>query len=965
MLDVHVDSLLDLVHEIYTQVGTSRHDTALSGGHCFGKLSLMIVHECIIDDDEEGFAKGDSLRYSSCACMGNDNVCCRDVGGEVGSKGEGGYTRVGSGRLWGWRAMEGGVTVLNGKGSYAKNGEGMKSIGVGNVIREGGELGCTHGDEKGERHGLCVGGECRMARAILAERGRGRALIREHCWRLHVKATMKLRIILVVIQRRVFPALKFLTCFVVMPSTCVMPFILIFLLSPVSPASFPCLFPCAPPPLPLIFSSPNMPSHCETPLPQSTPQESSISLQKSPTRSALADYDAFSALTEVKPGTIPLLVQMPDGNRSQIHVPFNSTVDQISSMLRESPGNDLRLSFGNEDLPPDATLLDTNIVDAYEHAGNLLQVIGNAGGDADAKAAALDSACAVVERVSNGIKDMETLCAAAMTPSPFPEALMPSSPRTEGIVAAGAEEAERDTPKELDDGEFKMLNSLLSQPMGGGRTDKDFVDAPEKATPSALVHGLSRRLPLLFPHSAAVATVGEEEQEKEQEKGVEEEQPGLNRRKPSLGVQPSISSIRAARRMARANLSSKSVDMEDSYAAAAITIGHSTNGMSLPPDLPERSAYQGESSKGEGSVWMASNAKSTWLEDVMKTWEVGVVRQSGVLEKTKDGQELNDYLNSLEEEAQMEAEIDAIERQSLHNGHNNQTQGATQLGPQAGESEDDEGEDGADNVIRKDGIQSIDGSQMKDNEHDTKNRISGVDKSIVSQDIDSSSATQQGKGSVMQMRHAHSAPEEHLKGEWTNTSADSSQRTMFGLTVQEARSTSSPSTSSASTKQTKTPNLNCTSSSSTPPKIMRQPTKIAPAPNVSVSGLPEGLVPNVMFPGGMAPQCMTWPLPTTPSTVPPTAPPRPKKRGRKRKNPELTDEERALVRKEKNKESAKLSRVRRKVIAEEYEGRLKALVGENASLRKQVEGLNNRLVYMQSLLTVSVRPEPAPSTEQR
>lgn len=106
-----------------------------------------------------------------------------------------------------------------------------------------------------------------------------------------------------------------------------------------------------------------------------------------------------------------------------------------------------------------------------------------------------------------------------------------------------------------------------------------------------------------------------------------------------------------------------------------------------------------------------------------------------------------------------------------------------------------------------------------------------------------------------------------------------------------------------------------------------------------------------MYPSVLAPSpALLSPQPVVPG---------PKKRGRKRKNPELSEEERALERKHKNRESAKLSRVRRKVIAAEYEERLNALVGENVMLRKQVEGLNNRLVYLQSLLTVSVRQEPA------
>lgn len=84
--------------------------------------------------------------------------------------------------------------------------------------------------------------------------------------------------------------------------------------------------------------------------------------------------------------------------------------------------------------------------------------------------------------------------------------------------------------------------------------------------------------------------------------------------------------------------------------------------------------------------------------------------------------------------------------------------------------------------------------------------------------------------------------------------------------------------------------------------------------------------------------------------------PGPKKRGRKRKNPELTEDERALVRKLQNRESAKLSRVRRKVIAAEYEEQITELVDNNKRLHDQVTALNNRLSFLQSLLTVHVTP---------
>lgn len=91
-----------------------------------------------------------------------------------------------------------------------------------------------------------------------------------------------------------------------------------------------------------------------------------------------------------------------------------------------------------------------------------------------------------------------------------------------------------------------------------------------------------------------------------------------------------------------------------------------------------------------------------------------------------------------------------------------------------------------------------------------------------------------------------------------------------------------------------------------------------------------------------------------PSVVPQK--PGPKKRGRKRKNPELTEDERALVRKLQNRESAKLSRVRRKVIAAEYEEQISELVDNNKRLHDQVTALNNRLSFLQSLLTVHVTP---------
>ena len=89
----------------------------------------------------------------------------------------------------------------------------------------------------------------------------------------------------------------------------------------------------------------------------------------------------------------------------------------------------------------------------------------------------------------------------------------------------------------------------------------------------------------------------------------------------------------------------------------------------------------------------------------------------------------------------------------------------------------------------------------------------------------------------------------------------------------------------------------------------------------------------------------------------------PKKRGRKRKHPELSDAERKALRQAQNRESAKQSRIRRKTMAAEYEKKMSVLNDENDQLRDQVSVLNNRLTFLQSLLTVSVNPKKVQALE--
>lgn len=86
----------------------------------------------------------------------------------------------------------------------------------------------------------------------------------------------------------------------------------------------------------------------------------------------------------------------------------------------------------------------------------------------------------------------------------------------------------------------------------------------------------------------------------------------------------------------------------------------------------------------------------------------------------------------------------------------------------------------------------------------------------------------------------------------------------------------------------------------------------------------------------------------------------PRRRGRKRKNPHLSEEERKAQRQAQNRESAKLSRIRRKHMTLEYERRVNSLEGENENLRGTISALEDRLQMLQNLLTISVQRRAIP-----
>ncbi|GAB0493145.1 hypothetical protein MMPV_004418 [Pyropia vietnamensis] len=127
--------------------------------------------------------------------------------------------------------------------------------------------------------------------------------------------------------------------------------------------------------------------------------------------------------------SIPLLVRLPSGEKTQLDVPADATVDDLRQVLAsvapEVPADAMagvRLEWAGQELAdPAAALNDYHIADTYDQACGLLRSIGSAGAGPTAAAAAVDTATAVINRASRGETNMERLVAeaesAAMTAS--------------------------------------------------------------------------------------------------------------------------------------------------------------------------------------------------------------------------------------------------------------------------------------------------------------------------------------------------------------------------------------------------------------------------------------------------------------------------------------------------------------------------------------------------------------------
>jgi Basic region leucine zipper len=456
-------------------------------------------------------------------------------------------------------------------------------------------------------------------------------------------------------------------------------------------------------------------------------------------------------------------------------------------------------------------------------------------------------------------------------------------------------------------------------------------------------------------------------------------------------IQPSISAIRAARRSYKEQQrqlrllqsGSESASLTPPLTADNIAIGDSTAdiGATVPRQTLNQSHRPESGLVSNSMAVLASSAAggSTWLEDVMKTWEVGALRSSGVLDTVVGGPELNDYLDRLDLEAEQDAERDRLDANvdglSSDGGSEDENEGS--LSDVDG---DKGGEDEANPNPAVPG--SSESAPLGIPSMDTAAReacgvlgMAGIDSSMPDAPPQQQPFVEQpllrsyDDMGISNPQYFHAPP---VPPGIPSVSpiqiqppppTDPAQLLQFQQFQQLQRLRQQPQLRQPPLQQqASNPNSPNEGSHSQP-----RATRIAPAPSSSNSGSVsrDGGTANdyvhdprqqqqrhmMQQPGGMVQSPQLTIMQPHVAGKPPA-----KKRGRKRKNPELTEEERALVRKLQNRESAKLSRVRRKVIAAEYEDQITELVEKNYELRDQVAALNSRLGFLQNLLTVHVTP---------
>lgn len=593
-----------------------------------------------------------------------------------------------------------------------------------------------------------------------------------------------------------------------------------------------------------------------------------------PTKSAAPD--SFS------PGSssVPLLVRMPDGERRQVDVAPNASIKDLKSSIvaslasrassplpaantPPSPNPDSLatwdLDFGGSVLQDSATLNDYNIPDVYDHASGLLKTITeSAHADAGKKVEALDKACAVVQGISRGEKDMERLISAVFD----------SNDEVDDTFQPSLGSLRRKGRSRIPTLNFSSLAPVT--PLGTGPSPR--LTAPP--TPSQLLRRLSYSRPDLYNPAAAA------------------------RADPS---------------------SSGDLKKQSSWFSAAVALG--------APDST------GVTSGGNGGGSAQSNAIQgeggdlkrgmTWFTDVFTAIGKSVPKRVK-LEYNGDGDSEGDErgdANDVEGDSE-----DEDPKRGNDNRKEEQRKTMSNFANAAGS-----------NQISKGGDESKNGGKGK----------------IVKRTDKGSNATRNASETMTAAVHAATAA--------ATSSTHGADKTEAGSSPGANNRALSSSSSAAGDHD----------------KVQDEKRDEAPSASIGQSFGSNANETTATGPGQVPAATSTGSIEKKPSgfmedterQVIGLEPEQlhlgddikiPKKRGRKRKNPHLSEEERKAQRQAQNRESAKLSRIRRKTMTAEYEKRVTTLEGENENLRDTVAALTDRLEILQNLLTISVQKRPIP-----
>lgn len=692
--------------------------------------------------------------------------------------------------------------------------------------------------------------------------------------------------------------------------------------------------------------------------------------------------------------SLPLLVRMPDGERHQVDIPPNASIKDLKSTIAgmdtslndpTSSAGPWDLDFGGSILNEKHTLQHYNIPDAYDHANGLLKTISDSGYiDPDKKVEALDKAVAVVQGISRGEHDMERLINAAFEEQDAD----PTSPGAQPSLRA----MRRSRRSRIPSLNFAHLPPAF--PLPSKSTKPSLPSAPP--TPSQLIRRLSTSRPDLYDPSAVPADANLVSP----------------RRPPTSGtVRPSTLTAPATSTAASTVPATSSSVRKEEPAESGPTA-----------TAPSATAAPSTSAPGNTTSALGGNSRGTGLSSAnlggpgLSSGNLGVPGLSSIYlggpgmstgNFGAPGSSTGNLLGSgdLKRENTWFTEVISSFGNSVTN-HDKQGQSESDEDEVEGDSEDDETNPQTKSTQTLPGGASA--NPVSSIPHASRNPVSTTPAStnpalkantvatssaigtratpvtsnaiVTSSGIATSSAhasnSTVGKGGTAMQSLSKPMPSTSKPSGFGNGMPMSS---MLRAPV-EADSSNPAGDSKSEPPKVHSPNgtiksgVTSTMSASSAPESSGVASS-APAPGdpsrngagssagatsepagAGVSGATSSAMPL----GKSHSQVMGLTSDMGNTIVGPDGKLR-KKRGRKRKNPHLSEEERKAQRQAQNRESAKLSRIRRKNMTMEYEKRVTTLEGENENLRDTVLALTDRLEMLQNLLTISVQKRTVPT----